>query len=231
MTYETILDQISRNLGHETFHDNKSLISDYKYAVYQALMELTSGAGGLKEDVTIPLNEGTDTYILPDGYDKPGQINIVDSSGAAVTVEELDYDQVIETSLNETTESIARYSDRYVIGFRRSRESSEFKIYPTLTGIAYMTFDSLVQEDLDISHNKVPPINRKFHHNLVDGGTAYLLQRKVRITEDARDLILLKGFQKRFEKAKEDYVEFAAQRGDPPVIKVWNWYDQPEDYV
>ena len=231
MTNEIILSQVARNLGYETFRDNGCLITDYTYALYWAMMELTSGNKSLYADITIPLKGGTNMYVLPDGFDNPRQVTIIDSNNEKVENEELDYDQIVDYAAGQNLASDARYSDKYLVAFRRSNEASEIYIYPSLTGKLYITYEAIIQEDMDISSNKTPPINRKFHHKLVDGATAYLLQRKVRITEDARDLILLRGYQKSFDKAKEDYAKFALQRGDPPVQKGFEWYDKPESYI
>jgi hypothetical protein len=235
MTYETIISEVCLNMGWKGTTDQ--YITPVKNAIYRALMELTGDSGTIRGDVYFPINENQMDYIMPSDFHIPIGV-ILEAGGVAYDSVEVEYDELLKYSLTIGDEQINdRYLGKILFAFRKTSSQPTLTIYPAVSGVARIGYEALVNEDMDITASKTPPIPRRFHLNLIDGASYYLSKRELASAISKGDLNLIASYtllmnehKKTFEEGKRNYAVYGKKRSTPQVSVPFLWYDNPDEY-
>lgn len=235
MTYDEIIGQVAGNLGWEGLQDQ--YYRNIKFAMFWALQELTSESGALKADVQIPLLLNKESYPLPEDFLKPVKV-LFTENGIGVENQEVEYGELLLYKLGSDSEINKRYSGCTLYAFHRSGEGTDLYVYPTFNGLAYISYDQLINENIDIKSQMKPPIHQRYHSYIIDGATFYLARKEIANIAKEKNpellnswLSVVKSHEKTFQEGKENFAIFSKQRAEPAEIKSYNFYDKPESYI
>jgi hypothetical protein len=234
MTYADILGQVAGNLGWDGFEDQYS--RNIKFAMFWALQELTAESGALKADIQIQTYLNKESYPMPDDFLKPSKV-LFSEDGSGIETFEVEYGELLLYKLGNDTETNARYSDKTLYAFHRSGEGTDVYIFPTFTGIAYITYEQMVNEQIDVKSQMSPPIHPRFHSFIIDGATFYLARKQIaEIAKEKNPELLaawenvVNSYDRTFTQGKEKFAVYSQQRAETAQIKGYNFYDKPESY-
>ena len=234
MTYDEIIGQVASNMGYEGL--SGQLERNVKFAMFWAIQELTSESNALKEDITFATFSNKYQYPLPQDFLRPRKV-LLSQEGVGIPTIEVEYEELLVFKLGLDSDVNARYSEKTVFAFRKEGEGNNIYIYPCVNGECFISYDAMLQENIDIKSQMAPPIPPVFHKLIIDGATFYLARRKISevAAQGNPDLLnswlsVVKMHEASFEKGKERYAVYATQRSEPAQQKGYNFFDEPESY-
>lgn len=203
MTYEEILSQVARRLGHQGY--GGELRNDYRFAIKWAEDELMSFATPTRVTVTEPLNDEQAEYDLKgdwgiEDFGRPFELQFYDENDNQLAYEEVTYDQWLRwnpdttSSINkndiideygvtpEATADEYRFSNKllvcvhYATGDTILQSDYRLSVKPAINGTVILNYGPSAVEDIFENLTRSPRFPQQFHHYLISGAVYYLSQ-------------------------------------------------------
>ncbi len=235
MNYETIISQVSTNLGYDAY-DNV-LKNNIMFAIYWAELELARESGSLKEDYEFEIKDYQMNYLLPEDVEYPKGITIRSNDGGYIDLYGVEYEELMRYVNNPDNEQKAKYKNRILYSIRNTKGRKDFTIYPAINGTIVFSYENLIKENLYMNPNHSPQIHRSFHTYIIDGATYYLMKQEYLKRSPSMKIEELDFYQrmialheKNFEKGKIRYAAFSNKKDKTPLVQPYIFYDKPENY-
>lgn len=252
MTYQEIIAQIARRLGHNLFEDFPK--ADYRYALKWAEMELVDKSDAVKDFDDITLTTTAEVYALPTGFHTPIQWVCFDENSVQVELKEVDMatwlswnpTSFTEASTNDLLQDnmsaegqvmIRDLRHKVVIAILNSADTHQLYVKPMINGTLRVYYSS--EGDLDPFNALTgePPIPKHFHQFLISGAVSYLAQieaasamRKGDTSAVAFFMRLQSSTKEEFEKRHTEVKGHLEERARFAVVKNFTWFDKLEKY-
>ena len=223
MTYEEIVSQVRRRLGHKGF--DSQLKQDYKYAVNWAEKELMVDTTPTKKTVTFSIASTRSEYELMSrlqitDFSEPCEIEVYDSEGNHLLVEEVTYDEWLRWNPNEYNSGLANdavgdvsgslerladsalHTNKLLVSIHFAAgvtgEDSEYvmSFKPAVSATVVLRYAVLPTEDIFENMKNSPRLPEQFHHFIVPGAVYYLAQIQVAQSKDNGDAMGVEFFSR-----------------------------------
>jgi len=259
MTYQDIISQVARRLGHQAFAGQ--LKDDYRWALKWATAEMAHYIDILKLVTSITLDTTHTEYDLPVNFCHPAQFRFIGSDNneiqsVEVTLEEFlrwnpnpqipptANDFLPQTFSTDITVDNARLGNKIVfctIFANAEIEGTDpdwkLEMKPTIDGTVEVLYFADPVTDPFTAPNDHPPMPDRYHQYLVYGTIKYLADIEAGQAKSREDWNSVKFFnqlatqyEQKFNEMKEDTRESAQTRTKMPFLKADTWYDNPRKY-
>lgn len=223
MTHKEIISQVQRRLGHRAF--DGQLKADYQYAVNWAEQELMVDAKPAKKTVTFQIKSTQAEYSFVENlnildFSEPFEIQVYDSDGNHILVEEVTYDKWLRWNPNEYASDVANdvvgnnsgsidyvqtaaeltnkllVSVHYMAGDSADESGFYISFKPAINGTVVFMYSVSPLEDIWTNLEESPRMPEQFHHFIIPGAVYYLAQIEVAQAKDKGDTTAFEFFSR-----------------------------------
>lgn len=255
-TYRDVVEEIALNLKleKEVERQLKALVEAVNYAEEKMLGK----SRGVKYFERVIIDTQHERYTLPSDFSANQKIVITDRNLDRFTVSEVEFEtlinyepsesilqaqvsdlavnpEYIENTYEQTTQD-AMYQNKVLYAMFRTADGYEVAIKPKVNGYIFIYYAATAEFPVDIEKNH-PSVIPRFWHGVVSGATYYLLRRRAAeiATKDANLSVVTLRIANEY---KEDFFDDIAEltqlqqdRAEPPIMRPFEYYDHPEEYL
>ena len=259
MTYQEIISQVARRLGHQAFANQ--LKEDYRWALNWCTEEMAHHIALLKLVVNIPLDTVNNEYDLPLDFKGPAQYRFIDMNNNEIQSVEVTFEEYLrwnpnpqipptandflpQTFATDVTIDNARLGNKIVFHtmFANGEDpltDANWKLLmkPTTQGQVEVLYYPEPATDPFSEPNGHPPFPDHFHRWLIYGSIKYLADIEAGQARAAQDWNavsfynkLAQEYDEKFKTLQNESREESTNRTKMPFVKSDAWYDNPRKY-